>query len=212
VSGAKRKEETWDEQDSETMKLKDEDEAKKLAEDPFYRLEHQTEDVRKAKESAPSLLKLQEIKDDALDDYALNSALRLSFRVSVHAATVAVRAASTQYFSLSLSLQKRKKELAEEKKEREAKNLSITLLPSTETDRLMAQSAFAPDRTIKRRRTAIAPVFAGAKSKTTAKEDRLRALASNIFPKGKLPPATSPRTALGVSIVVKKGGSPSSGV
>ncbi len=81
MSGAKRKEETWDEKDNETMKLQDEEETKKLAEDPFYRLEHQTEDVRKAKESAPSLLRLQEIKDDVQDDYALNSALRGSFRV-----------------------------------------------------------------------------------------------------------------------------------
>lgn len=183
VSGAKRKEETWDEKDSETMKLKDEEEAKKLAEDPFYRLEHQTEDVRKAKESAPSLLRLQEIKDDVQDDYALNSALRGSFR-------------------------KRKKELAEEKKEREAKNLSITLLPTTETDRLMAQSAFSPDRVVKRRRTTITPIFATATAnKATSaeakKNEQLRALASSLYGRRA---ATSPTpTRAGASIVVTKG-------
>lgn len=81
VSGAKRKEERWDEKDSETLTLKDEEEAKRLAEDPFYRLEHQTEDARKAKESAPSLQRLHELKESTRDDYSLNQAIRSSFRV-----------------------------------------------------------------------------------------------------------------------------------
>jgi len=174
VNGAKRKEERWDEKDSETIKLKDEEEAKKLAEDPFYRLEHQTEDVRKAKESAPSLIRLQEIQEPIRDDYALNQALRGTFR-------------------------KRKKELAEEKKEREEKGLSIPLLPPTEEDRLMAQSAFSPDKVVKRRRTTIAPIFPVRPSPDEAKKQRLRALAGSL---GSLKrPAPTTATALPTKLV-----------
>ncbi len=81
MSGAKRKEERWEEESSETIKLKDEEEAKKLAEDPFYKLEHASEDIRKAKESAPALMLLQELKEERKDDYGLNQALRSTFRV-----------------------------------------------------------------------------------------------------------------------------------
>jgi hypothetical protein len=108
----------------------------------------------------------------------------------------------------AVCLQKRKKELAEEKKEREAKNLSITLLPTTETDRLMAQSAFSPDRVVKRRRTTITPIFATATAnKATSaeakKNEQLRALASSLYGRRA---ATSPTpTRAGASIVVTKG-------
>ena len=102
--------------------------------------------------------------------------------------------------------QKRKKELAEEKKEREAKNLSITLLPTTETDRLMAQSAFSPDRVIKRRRTTITPIFATANKATSAeakKKEQLRALASSLYGRRAATGPTPART--GASIVITKG-------
>lgn len=50
--------------------------------DPFYRLEHQEEDLQKKKEAEPVLVRLQRIADDRhSDDYALNKALRAKLRV-----------------------------------------------------------------------------------------------------------------------------------
>ena len=53
----------------------------KLA-DPFYRLEHQEQDLKKKKEAEPVLVRLQKFSDDRhSDDYALNKALRAQLRV-----------------------------------------------------------------------------------------------------------------------------------
>lgn len=53
----------------------------KLA-DPFYRLEHQEEDLQKKKEAEPLLVRLQRVSDSRhADDYALNKALRARLRV-----------------------------------------------------------------------------------------------------------------------------------
>lgn len=53
----------------------------KLA-DPFYRLEHQEEDLKKKKEAEPVLVRLQRMSDTRhSDDYALNKALRAQLRV-----------------------------------------------------------------------------------------------------------------------------------
>lgn len=53
----------------------------KLA-DPFYRLEHQEEDLQKKKEAAPVLVRLQHVSDARhADDYSLNKALRAQLRV-----------------------------------------------------------------------------------------------------------------------------------
>lgn len=50
--------------------------------DPFYRLEHQEEDLRKKKEAEPLLVRLQKVSDARhSDDYALNKALRGKLRV-----------------------------------------------------------------------------------------------------------------------------------
>lgn len=55
----------------------------KLA-DPFYRLEHQEEDLQKKKEAEPLLVRLQRVSDSRhADDYALNKALRARLRVCV---------------------------------------------------------------------------------------------------------------------------------
>lgn len=56
-------------------------ERSKLA-DPFYRLEHQEEDLKKKKEAEPVLVRLQRVSDARhSDDYALNKALRAKLRV-----------------------------------------------------------------------------------------------------------------------------------
>lgn len=54
----------------------------KLA-DPFYRLEHQEEDLQKKKEAEPVLVRLQRVSDARhSDDYAINKALRAQLRVT----------------------------------------------------------------------------------------------------------------------------------
>lgn len=58
-------------------------ERSKLA-DPFYRLEHQEEDLKKKKEAEPVLVRLQRVSDARhSDDYALNKALRAKLRVPI---------------------------------------------------------------------------------------------------------------------------------
>lgn len=53
----------------------------KLA-DPFYRLEHQDQDLKKKKEAEPVLVRLQQFSDARhSDDYSLNKALRAQLRV-----------------------------------------------------------------------------------------------------------------------------------
>jgi hypothetical protein len=53
----------------------------KLA-DPFYRLEHQEEDLKKKKQAEPVLVRLQRMSDARhSDDYALNKNLRAKLRV-----------------------------------------------------------------------------------------------------------------------------------
>lgn len=53
----------------------------KLA-DPFYRLEHQEEDLKKKKQAEPVLVRLQRMSDARhSDDYALNKSLRAKLRV-----------------------------------------------------------------------------------------------------------------------------------
>lgn len=53
----------------------------KLA-DPFYRLEHQENDIKKKKEAEPVLVRLQRVSDARhADDYALNKVLRSKLRV-----------------------------------------------------------------------------------------------------------------------------------
>ncbi|THU60944.1 hypothetical protein C4D60_Mb07t18090 [Musa balbisiana] len=87
ISGAQRKTEDYDIEDAETFALPADEsscislnglvaERGKLS-DPFYRLEHQEEDMRKKKEVEPLLVRLQRVSDSRhADDYSLNRALR----------------------------------------------------------------------------------------------------------------------------------------
>lgn len=53
----------------------------KLA-DPFYRLEHQEQDLKKKKEAEPVLVRLQRQSDTRhSDDYSINKAMRARLRV-----------------------------------------------------------------------------------------------------------------------------------
>lgn len=80
VSGAQKKTEDFDIEDAETFELPADEERDKLA-DPFYKLEHQEEDMRKKKEAEPVLVRLQRVSDSRhSDDYNLNKALRSRLR------------------------------------------------------------------------------------------------------------------------------------
>lgn len=109
ISGARKKTEEYDVEDAETLLLPVDEEKSKLA-DPFYRLEHQEQDLKKKKEAEPVLVRLQRVSD-ALhsDDYALNKTLRAKLR-------------------------SQKKRVAEEEATSRKMGLGIRLLPSSEED------------------------------------------------------------------------------
>ncbi|KAJ1403149.1 CWC16 protein [Sesbania bispinosa] len=109
ISGAQKKTEDFDVEDAETFELPADEERGKLA-DPFYRLEHQEEDLKKKKEAEPVLVRLQRLSDAKhSDDYALNKSLRARLR-------------------------SQKKRVAEEENASRKRGLGIRLLPASEAD------------------------------------------------------------------------------
>lgn len=109
ISGAQRKTEVFDVEDAETLTLPADEERGKLV-DPFYRLEHQEEDIKKKKEAEPHLVRLQKVSESRhADEYKLNRALRARLRG-----------------------QKRK--VAEEEEASRKMGLGIRLLPSSQED------------------------------------------------------------------------------
>ncbi|KAG2662890.1 hypothetical protein I3760_16G002700 [Carya illinoinensis] len=117
ISGAQRKTEEFDIEDAETFALPLQMKTAKLS-DPFYRLEHQEEDLQKKKEAEPVLLVCLRRVSDARhsDDHALNKALRAQ-------------------------LCNQKKRVAEEEAISRKRGLGIRLLPPSEED---ASSAASP--------------------------------------------------------------------
>ena len=55
MEGGKRKTEVWDSKDSETIELIDEEKAKKLVDNPLFKLEHESEDKKVLKKAVPVL-------------------------------------------------------------------------------------------------------------------------------------------------------------
>ncbi|RDY06913.1 Coiled-coil domain-containing protein [Mucuna pruriens] len=109
ISGAQKKTEDFDIEDAETFELPADEERGKLA-DPFYRLEHQEEDLKKKKEAEPVLVRLQRMSDTRhSDDYARNKTLRAQLRGQ-------------------------KKRVAEEENASRKRGIGIRLLPATEQD------------------------------------------------------------------------------
>ncbi|XP_042408247.1 coiled-coil domain-containing protein 130-like [Zingiber officinale] len=133
ISGAQRKTEDYDIEDAETFALPADEERGKLS-DPFYRLEHQEEDMRKKKEAEPLLVRLQRVSDSRhAEDYSLNRALRARLRT-----------------------QKRK--VVEEEETSRKMGLGIRLLPPSKEDAASAAAVrFAPkfDKNSKDKRAAI---------------------------------------------------------
>lgn len=126
VSGARRKEERWDPQDSAQVLPTAPEQRERLALDPMFRLEHGVSDRGVLERAAPSLARLQEAQHAWKDDFGLNSRLRRRFR-------------------------EEKKTLREEEEEaaalRAKAGLSIPLLREEEEDRRLAAllSLRAPD-------------------------------------------------------------------
>ncbi|KAL3582087.1 hypothetical protein D5086_016419 [Populus alba] len=153
ISGAQRKNEEFDVEDAETLALPADEEKGKLS-DPFYRLEHQEEDLQKKKEAEPVLVRLQRVSDARhSDDYALNKALRARMR-------------------------SHKKRVAEEESTSRKMGLGIRLLPATEEDAVSAahvkfSSKFDKNRKDKRALISAASIFPGSSGSSMSNKKRL---------------------------------------
>ncbi|KAL2546350.1 hypothetical protein Fot_15583 [Forsythia ovata] len=184
ISGARRKIEEYDAEDAETMVLPVDEDRSKLV-DPFYRLEHQEEDLKKKKEAAPVLVRLQQVSDARhSDDYALNKALRAKLRVQ-------------------------KKRVAEEEANSRKVGLGIRLLPSSEEDaaaasRIKFSSKFDKNRKDKRALIQAASIFSGASGSTSdkrrleleAKRRKINATSASKLLVGGLKPSSWSRAAV----------------
>jgi hypothetical protein len=85
VSGARRKCETWQAEDNETTALKglSVEDAKRKAENPFFRIEHEVEDAKRAKATLPRLESIKMAADNAFqDDWSASQRVRQQFRQS----------------------------------------------------------------------------------------------------------------------------------
>jgi len=81
VSGVRRKNEEYDAEDNETVAIPTDDEKAKLSANPFYKLERDSEDQEKARQTQPRLHQLIELQDSRKDTFSLSQQLRASFRV-----------------------------------------------------------------------------------------------------------------------------------
>lgn len=81
MSGARRQENRWDPLSNEQIVPETKETQKKLFDDPMYKLEHQTKDVKAGDEAKPALEKLYSRNTDVWkDNYEANSVLRAQFR------------------------------------------------------------------------------------------------------------------------------------
>ncbi|EGD78557.1 hypothetical protein PTSG_09251 [Salpingoeca rosetta] len=81
TKGGRRKKDTWDADDAQSIVVPDQQEKDKRAQDPMYMLEHQASDKHRAAEQQPRLVRLVQLKEQTTKhDYDINSKLRNSFR------------------------------------------------------------------------------------------------------------------------------------
>ncbi|XP_054825138.1 uncharacterized protein LOC129322783 [Prosopis cineraria] len=198
ISGAQKKTEDFDVEDAETLELPADEERGKLV-DPFYRLEHQEQDLKKKKEAEPVLVRLQRLSDARhSDDYALNRSLRAQLR-------------------------SQKKRVAEEEAASRKRGLGMRLLPATQEDAATAakvkfSTKFDKNRRDKRALIKAASIFSEASASSTSDKRRLEleskrrkisaAAASSLLSGGFKPPswsqsATSTSRQQGASMRVK---------
>ncbi|CAD5188086.1 unnamed protein product [Musa acuminata subsp. malaccensis] len=176
ISGAQRKTEDYDIEDAETFALPADEVIGKLA-DPFYRLEHQEEDLRKKKEVEPLLVRLQRVSDSRhADDYSLNRALRARLR-------------------------NQKRRVEEEEGVSRRMGLGIRLLPPSEEDAAVTAAVrFASkfDRNRKNKRAAImassifpdssASASGSKRSELESKRRKIKATAASASLAGRVKP------------------------
>ncbi|KAI9246506.1 CWC16 protein [Phascolomyces articulosus] len=150
IDGAKRKVEEWKEEDTEVIKLQDQETKEKLESDPIYRLEHGVKDKQVEKESLPKLTQLQHLQESQWSDpYARSQQLRRKFRE-----------------------QKKldKLENDETEKLRDKHSLHIPLLPESSNDRLEAKKVdYSDPNEIEQRK--LEKSVSGLFSKTSTKKN-----------------------------------------
>ncbi|XP_010926165.1 uncharacterized protein [Elaeis guineensis] len=178
ISGAQRKTEDFDIEDAETFAFPADEERGKLA-DPFYRLEHQEEDLRKKKEAEPLLVRLQRVSDSRhSDDYNLNRALRARLR-------------------------SQKKRVGEEEERARKLGLGIRLLPPSEEDAAGAAAArfsskFDGNRREKRAAIKASSIFPESSSSASgnkrleleSKRRRIKAASASALLTGRVKPSS----------------------
>lgn len=182
IKGARRKIEEFDSEDAETLALPADEERGKLV-DPFYRLEHQEEDLKKKKEAEPVLLRLQRVSDARhADDYAINKALRARLR-------------------------SQKKRVAEEESVARKRGLAIRLLPASEEDnatvsRVKFSTKFEENRKMKRALISTSSIFSSSSTSDKRRADleskrrKIKATAaSNLLTGGYQPSSWSQSSA-----------------
>lgn len=200
ISGAERKNEEFDAEDAETLVLPADEERGKLA-DPFYRLEHEGEDLQKGKKAEPFLVRLQRSSDlKHADDYSRNRSLRAEIR-------------------------SQKKRVAEETAHSRKRGLGIRLLPVSKEDTEMAakvkfSSRFEMNRRDKRAAINASSIFSDSScSKSTdkrlellTKRRKINATAAHVSLCGKFKPSSISQNSSGSNIgpraslvVVKRG-------
>ncbi|KAK1324438.1 hypothetical protein QJS10_CPA01g01514 [Acorus calamus] len=192
ISGAERKNEDFDVEDAETFALPADEERDKLA-DPFYRLEHQGEDLQKKKEAEPLLVRLQKVSDSRhADDYALNKALRAQLR-------------------------SQRKRVAQEAESAKKMGLGIRLLPASAEDaataaRIKFSSKFEKNRKDKRAAIKAASIFPDSSLSSSSggslsrrlelesKRRKIKASSASALLVGKVKPSTWTQSSQGSSI------------
>lgn len=184
ISGAQRKTEDYDIEDAETFELPADEERGKLV-DPFYRLEHQEEDLQKKKEAEPVIVRLQRVSDARhAEDYSLNKALRARLR-------------------------NQKKRVAEEEAVSKRLGLGIRLLSSSKEDATMAASVkfstnFEKNRKNKRALINASSIFHGSQKSLSSDRQRLeleskrrkiKAVAASSILTGRIKPSSWSHTS-----------------
>ncbi|KAG2230153.1 hypothetical protein INT48_004023 [Thamnidium elegans] len=142
VSGARKKMEEWNSEDTEVIQLQDEGIKEKLEADPMYRLEHNIKDKKKIDASKPHISQLQNLNESQWSDpYTKSQQLRKQFR------------------------QEKKKDKVEHEateKVRDKHSLGIELLPESVSDTIGAKSIeYATHHLLEKKRleTAVKPLF-----------------------------------------------------
>ncbi|KAI8366427.1 CWC16 protein [Choanephora cucurbitarum] len=149
VSGARKKVEEWDAEDTEVIKLQEPEIKEKLENDPMYRLEHGIADKKTITEATPHLTQLQQLNTSQwADPYTRSQQLRKQFRE-----------------------EKKRDRAAKEETERvrDKHSLQIELLPPTIHDEVEAKSiSYASTEQLDKERlkTAVSPLFQQKKEKS----------------------------------------------